>query len=927
LTEKQRRLIYTISPRLFLARLAGTVILVNLFVVLIVGLSAYQSRIHYQEQARIATRNISSALEQTIISNFEKTDLALSTLVDDIVDMQSSSGINERAINNHLKKMHVRMPFIDTIRYVDNKGNALLGTSGFKVNISNRDYFIELQNNPNAQMVISKPVKGLITGKWTIHLARRINLPDGSFGGIISAGIFLDSFYKLFSTINLGEHGVISMRGKDIGIVTHYPTLPGGASEVGKKTISNELRSLIDAGQTEAPYTAIAGTDHLERTYYYKRLSKYPFHLIVGLSTKEYLSSWRHAQIKNGLIVALFFLCTLYAARLIYRDWETGKRNMAALEESNRMLLNQQIELELAAQVFEQSRQCMVITDPQGVILRVNGYFTEVTGYTPEEAIGKTPRVLKSNKHDAAFYESLWKRLVEDGEWMGEIWNRKKNGDGFACLLNISSVRDNAGRIVNYIGINEDITEQKLSSERIYNLAHYDILTGLPNRRLFNDRFSHAIQQAERHKRQLAILLLDLDNFKKVNDTLGHQAGDLLLQVVSERIVGCLRKLDSVARLGGDEFVILLEEINEAPGVKRIARKIIDAVSEPIILEGSRVHVGVSIGACIYPDDGSDAAILFKNADAAMYRAKAAGKNNCQFFDAEMALQAQKRLSIESDLRDAIPNELFLLYQPQAEIGGDRIVGIEALVRWRHPQMGIIGPNEFIPIAEETGMINQLGDYVLLTACRQAARWYHEDGLPLRVAVNISAQQLTQGNFVDTVESIIRECRLPPSLLELELTESVLMSNVEEIIALFHRLKKLGLSIALDDFGTGYSSLAYLKRLPVDRLKIDRSFILDIPGDKDDVAITRTIIAMARSLNLGVIAEGVEHVSQFDFLKKEGCGEFQGFALARPIPPEEIVRMIRQTKAAGVVSVLGFGVQEAIECESAFDFAPQDAQL
>jgi EAL domain-containing protein (putative c-di-GMP-specific phosphodiesterase class I) len=269
---------------------------------------------------------------------------------------------------------------------------------------------------------------------------------------------------------------------------------------------------------------------------------------------------------------------------------------------------------------------------------------------------------------------------------------------------------------------------------------------------------------------------------------------------------------------------------------------------------------------------------------------------------------------MESDLRDAIPNELSLLYQPQAEIGSDRIVGVEALVRWLHPQRGTIGPNEFIPIAEETGMINQLGDFVLLTACRQAARWYHEDGLSLRVAVNISAQQLTQGDFVDVVESIIRECRLPPSLLELELTESVLMSNVEEIIVLFQRLKKLGLSIALDDFGTGYSSLAYLKRLPVDRLKIDRSFILDVPWDKDDVAITRTIIAMARSLNLGVIAEGVEHVSQFDFLKKEGCEEFQGYALARPMPPEGIAHMIRQTQAAGLASVLGFDVQGTISC-------------
>lgn len=346
--------------------------------------------------------------------------------------------------------------------------------------------------------------------------------------------------------------------------------------------------------------------------------------------------------------------------------------------------------------------------------------------------------------------------------------------------------------------------------------------------------------------------------------------------------------------------------------MKRVAWKIINAVSEPIMLQGSRVHVGVSIGACTYPDDGQDAAILFKNADTAMYRAKAAGKNNCQFFDAEMAQQALKRLSVESDLRMAIPNELFLLYQPQAEIGSDRIVGVEALVRWRHPQRGIIGPNEFIPIAEEISMINQLGEWVLLTACRQAARWYHEECLSLRVAVNISAHQLMRDNFVSMLESILYECCLPPSLLELELTESVLMSNVEGIIVLLQRLKKLGLSIALDDFGTGYSSLAYLKRLPIDRLKIDRSFIQDLPGDKDDVAITRTIIAMARSLNLGVIAEGVEHVSQFDFLKKEGCEEFQGYALAKPLPPEDVAHLIKQTRAAGVMRALEYNAHGAV---------------
>ena len=913
MTVKQRSSIYTKSPGIFLARLAGTVTVINLFVVLIAVLAAHQSKTHYQEQARIVTRNISNALEQTLISKFEKIDLALLTIVDEIDEMHTATVNGNHAVIGKIQLMHKQMPFLDSIRLVDNKGNVLLGGEfGHKVNIGDREYFIRLRNNPKARTVISKPFKGRMTGKWTIHFARRFNLPDGSFGGVVSAGIFLDSFQKLFSTIHVGTHGVISLRDEDLGFIARYPALPGEDSEVGRISVSKELKTLIAKGQTAATYTAVALTDHMERTFYYKRLSEYPFHLIVGLSTKEYLVDWSRDQAKNLIIVVLFFLCTLYAARRINQDWKNGKLSMTVLEDSNQKLLNQQTELELAAQVFEQSRQCMVITDPEGVILRVNRYFTEVTGYTPEDAIGKTPRILKSNKQDEAFYRFLWNKLVEDGEWMGEIWNRKKNGDGFACLLNISSVRDTSGKTQYYIGINEDITEQKLSSERIYHLAHYDILTGLPNRRLFNDRFSHAIQQAERHERTLAVLLLDLDDFKKINDTLGHQAGDLLLQIVAKRIVGCLRTLDTVARLGGDEFVILLEEISGAAGVKRIARKIIDAVSEPVLIEGSKVHVGASIGACIYPDDGIDTTILFKNADTAMYRAKAAGKNICQFFDAELAQQALKRLSIESDLRDAIPGELFLLYQPQAEISSDRIVGVEALVRWRHPLRGVVGPVEFIPIAEEIGKINQLGEWVLLTACRQAARWYHENGLALRVAVNVSAQQMAQDSFVDVVESIVRECRIPPSLLELEITESLLMSNVEKTIATMQRLKKLGLSIAMDDFGTGYSSLEHLKKLPIDRLKIDRSFIMDIPGDKDDVAITRMIIAMARSLNLSVIAEGVEHLYQHDFLQKEGCEEFQGYALAKPISSEEVLHIMEQTNVSGVVSVMAYNDHKAI---------------
>jgi diguanylate cyclase (GGDEF)-like protein/PAS domain S-box-containing protein len=557
------------------------------------------------------------------------------------------------------------------------------------------------------------------------------------------------------------------------------------------------------------------------------------------------------------------------------------------------VLVAQKLELELAAHVFEQSQQSIVITDRDGTILRVNRYFTELTGYLPEEAIGNTPRVLKSQRHDSEFYQELWRSLLEEGKWRGEIWNRKKNGDGFAALLTISSVRDAGGEVIYYIGVIEDITEQKLSSERIYHLAHFDVLTNLPNRRLFNDRLVLSMRQAERYGSRFAVLFLDLDNFKGVNDTLGHHAGDLLLQAVAQRLLDSLRKIDAVARFGGDEFAIMLEEVKDPADIKRVAQKMIEAVSAPVDLEGTEVQIGVSIGVSIYPTDGDSIEELFKNADTAMYRAKSLGKNRCQFFDAEMTVQATRRLGLETELRRAVPSELFLLYQPQSDLSGKRITGTEALVRWQHPERGIVLPEEFIRVAEESGQMGRLGNWVLETACRQAGQWRRESGIPLRMSVNISAFQLNEPSFLTTVDGMLREYQIDPALLELELSEAAALSRTQESIRVLRRLKEMGISLALDNFGTGSASLLSLKKLPLDRLKIDRSFICDLELGKENLGIVRMIIAMARSLNLQVSAVGVEYQSQLDILRNEGCDEFQGYLLAKPLAPEALEGLLK----------------------------------
>jgi len=568
-------------------------------------------------------------------------------------------------------------------------------------------------------------------------------------------------------------------------------------------------------------------------------------------------------------------------------------------------------DLELTATVFEHVRQAIVITDLDGTILRVNRYFSETTGFAPEEAIGKTPRILKSNRQDRAFYENLWRSLKEKGEWKGKIWNRKKNGEGFPSLLTINSVRDNNGNIRYFVGINEDISHRILAVSGVDHPADTDVLTDLPSWPFFRDRMTrlfgpekccnnekktcpkqkgpHHTQQMSCHNCRVALLVLQVGDFREITAALGYFAGDVVLQTVSKRIASSIRGIDIAARIGTDEFAVALPDAGNLSEVKRTAERIIASISETSIpIDNSQICVGVSVGISVFPDDGNNINELFKNADAALCRAKADGKNRCRFFDSVTSRLITKRLSMESDLRKAVPRELFVLYQPQMGLQSSRITGVEALVRWRHPTQGLVGPDQFIPMAEEIGVIGKLGEWVLETACRKIARWLHEKDLWIRMGVNVSAKQLIDASFPDVVTGMIEKYRIPPSMLELELTESVVMSHVDTAIDVFGRLKKAGVNVVIDDFGTGYSSLSYLKRLPINGLKIDRSFITNIPDDKEAKIIVRTIIKMAGALNLKVIAEGVETTGQIDFLMDECCDEFQGYLLSKPISAEDL---------------------------------------
>lgn len=555
-------------------------------------------------------------------------------------------------------------------------------------------------------------------------------------------------------------------------------------------------------------------------------------------------------------------------------------RNITARKEA-------ELKYQLAAQFFAGSSEGFVITDAEQRIIQVNPAFTAITGYAEAEVIGQTPRILSSGRHDPAFYDAMWREIDLKGHWEGEVRNRRHNGEEYPQWLSISRLQDTDGHATHYIAIFSDISRRLEQEARIRDLAYYDGLTGLANRSLLRERVEHDLSMARRHDTPLSLLFIDLDHFKHVNDSLGHQVGDQLLIEVAHRISGLVREQDTVARLGGDEFVAVLPE-TDTSGAAHAAMVILKALSQPYVLGPHELTVTPSIGIAVFPDDGADFETLYRCADTAMYRAKQEGRNRHAFFTREMQALAMRRLQLENALRRAIDRrELSLHYQPQIALEDGSLVGAEALLRWTHPELGSISPAEFIPIAEHTGQIIALGEWVLREACGQMQQW-REAGLPpLVVAVNLSAAQFRQPDLVHQVEQVLTTFDLPAHHLELELTESTAMHDPQAAIATVDALRALGVHLSLDDFGTGYSSLNHLKRFRIGKLKIDQSFIRDLPSDTEDAGIVETIIQMARSLGLMTIAEGVETEAQRDFLQRRGCDQMQGYLLARPLPAKD----------------------------------------
>jgi diguanylate cyclase (GGDEF)-like protein/PAS domain S-box-containing protein len=552
--------------------------------------------------------------------------------------------------------------------------------------------------------------------------------------------------------------------------------------------------------------------------------------------------------------------------------------------------------LRQAAAVIASTREGVMITDMTPAIVAVNRAFTEITGYQEEEVLGRNPGMLKSGRYDPSFYQSMWAAIRETGHWQGEIWNRRKSGEVYPQLITISTVTDKHGNATHFAAVMTDISQLKRSQSELQKLAHFDPLTGLPNRLLVQSRLQHAVEHAKRERKQVAVMFIDLDRFKNVNDSLGHPAGDELLSLVATRLRQRVRDDDTLGRWGGDEFLLVLESIQRPEDVAGLAQTIIQLVETPFVLpSGHTVYVGASIGISWYPDDGQTVTELIQHADVAMYQAKEQGRNTLRFYTPALTRAANERLDTEARLRRGLAkNEFVLHYQPQVDVATGKLTGCEALVRWNDPDRGLIPPDRFIPVAEEIGLIVPLGEWVLRTACGQAQAW-RTAGLPeLVMAVNLSARQLDQKDLVSGTASILARTGLPPGLLKLELTESMIMTRGNDAIDLLLGLKNLGVWLSIDDFGTGYSSLAYLKRFPIDELKIDRGFVRDIPQDKSDMEIAATVIAMAKGLRLKVVAEGVETAEQLSFLSQQGCNTYQGYFHSHPLPAEQFTELLRQ---------------------------------
>ncbi len=863
----------------FVRRLALVQLLLCLLMLGLAVLSLYQSRLKYEEGAEVTTQNLAQLMQHETSTSVRMIDLLLQDIAHEYLEHRYS----EAALNALIELHRQRHAELDGIRIVDAQGWLTHGTGVLpkhKVNIGDRPHFKRLEHEPELGLLITKPFILRINGIGALVLGRAIRQPDGQFVGAVLATVPLSYFVGKFPSLQIGPHGSMIVFDDDFDLVVRVPARPGTDSPVGQKILAPELMALVRTRQTTGTFRFRLSFDQLERVGAYRKIPDTPLNVAIALASDDYLVAWYKEVQKTGALVVALWLASFVMSLYIFRARQRKTAAVTALRDANRTL---DAEKHLNQAIIQSSPMAIFSRDRQGRVTSWNPAAEKLFGWSATEIMGRA--LMDISAEVRADYEKNI-NLVLSGQSIieKEVQRGNRTGQMIDMSLTLTPLRGPDGHIDGYLGLAADISQRKAAEAQIEFLAYRDALTHLPNRLLLQDRFAQAIAYADRAGTRVALLFLDLDNFKTINDSLGHTVGDALLMEVARRLQACVRDTDTISRQGGDEFLILLANQHSAESISPVLPKILECLTTVFEFERHELTTSASIGVALYPDDGKDFATLLKKSDTAMYQAKEAGRNNYRYFDEQMNVEAVDHLALKTGLRKALVREEFVLhYQPQIDLATETVLGAEALIRWDHPEQGLLAPGRFVKLAEDSGLIVPIGAWVLEEACRQAVAW-QAAGLPkLVMAVNLSAVQFKRGDVVQAVTQALAASGLEPHLLELELTESILIQDSEGMLTKVRRLKQLGVKLSIDDFGTGYSSLSYLKRFNVDKLKIDQSFVRDLMTDEDDATIVRAIIQMAHSLRLKTVAEGVETAALLERLYRMECDEAQGYHIARPM--------------------------------------------
>lgn len=884
-------------------RLTVALALLNAAVVLVTWWTLNQTRAQVQRQAEVSASNLSLLMVHDIAAALRVIDLGLQELAvtTRCQDLQAIAATPrmvpvEQGLNDTMARHLRRLPELDALRLVDAQGRIVLGPGVDRQTptlVNDRDYYVQLRDDPTSGLAIGAPVKGRISGRWVINLARAVRDAQGHFCGIVQGSFALDHLIDRLRPLQVGDQGAFAIFTRDFRLVARHPW-PTDVP-VGSTFGSPALRQMVGRGVTTGSYVAPSALDGVERVSYLRRVPGTPYFLVVGIATEDYLTAWQQERTKALGLVALSLLLSVLIAVLILRAWQRQGAAVAALQQAYRVL---ETEKQLNQTIVRSSPLAIYTRDREGLVTAWNPAAEKLFGWREREVLGRPLPSLPVGRERESL--ELRERVLR-GETLLDLEVERLRSDGTSCDLNttMAPLRDGSGAITGYLALAADVTARKEAERQVEFLAYRDVLTGLPNRLLLQDRLRQSLAHADRTQRHVALLFLDLDNFKTINDSLGHAVGDGMLREVAQRLRQCVRETDTISRQGGDEFLFVLSDLGGTDDITPVLQKVRDRLQAPFLIEGHELTTSASIGVALYPDDARDFDTLLQKADTAMYRAKDAGRNQYRYFDEQMNVEAVEHLQLRNGLRRALAQGGFALhYQPQLDLESGRIVGVEALLRWQHPERGLVPPARFIPVAEDSGLIVPIGAWVLREACQQVLRW-EQQGLPaISVAVNLSAVQLRHGDLVQTLQEVLRETGIDAHRVELELTESVLIHDIEANLSVVRELKACGVQLSIDDFGTGYSSLSYLKRFDIDTLKVDQSFVHDLAHDPEDAAIVRAIIQMALSLDLRTVAEGVEDIQALQRLREFGCTQAQGYLIARPMDAEATARFLRDQGAA-----------------------------